>query len=85
MATKLNPGTYDCYENAKPDEPMFVLLARDPSAPALVEEWARRRGELIDRGEKPESDRPMIAEALSCATAMREWRVSSWPPPATGS
>jgi len=28
MATKKNPGEFDCYANAGPDEPMFVLLAR---------------------------------------------------------
>lgn len=29
MGTKNNPGAFDCYANAEPDEPMFVLLARD--------------------------------------------------------
>ena len=26
MGTKNNPGKFDCYANAKPDEPLFVLL-----------------------------------------------------------
>ena len=26
---KENPGRFDCYANALPDEPMFVLLARE--------------------------------------------------------
>lgn len=43
MGTKLNPGNFDCYENAKPDEPMFILLARDAGAPALVEKWAQEK------------------------------------------
>lgn len=36
MGTKNNPGTFDCYANAAPDEPMFVLLGRDKHAPLLV-------------------------------------------------
>ena len=32
MATKNNPGKFDCYTNAEPDEPMFILLGRDPVA-----------------------------------------------------
>ena len=32
MGTKNNPGKFDCYEHAKPDEPMFVLLGRDLEA-----------------------------------------------------
>lgn len=42
MGTKNNPGTFDCYANAKPDEPMFVLLARDKKAPEIVRAWADR-------------------------------------------
>lgn len=43
MGTKNNPGKFDCYANADPDEPMFVLLARDPLASDLVLLWAERR------------------------------------------
>ena len=32
MGTKRNPATYDCYDKAEPDEPLFVLLARDAAA-----------------------------------------------------
>ncbi len=39
MGTKNNPGDFDCCLNAEDDEPMFVLLARDASAPDLVREW----------------------------------------------
>ncbi|HAW11807.1 MAG TPA: aspartate decarboxylase, partial [Chloroflexi bacterium] len=31
MGTKNNPGKFDCYDDAHPDEPMFVLLGRDPA------------------------------------------------------
>ena len=44
MGTKNDPGEYDCYANAKDDEPMFVLLARDPIAPVLVHLWVMMRG-----------------------------------------
>src|SRR5689334_7475358 len=69
MGTKNNPGRYDCYANAEPDEPMFILLGRDARAPALVEEWAQL-AEL--RGDDPEK----VAEARQCARAMRDWRTA---------
>lgn len=72
MGTKNDPAKYDCYANALPDEPMFILLARDPHAPALVEQWAERR---LQRGEDP----AMVREALDCARAMREWRAAGPP------
>ena len=40
MGTKDNPGPNDCYAKAKPDEPMFTLLGRDPLAPDLIDYWA---------------------------------------------
>jgi hypothetical protein len=74
MGTKQNPGDYDCYENAAPDEPMFVLLARDPAAPAIVEKWCEYREGLIKLGAKPASDQSMIDEARNCAADMQRWR-----------
>lgn len=68
MATKNNPGKFDCYENAEPDEPMFILLARDIQAAGLVEQWASLR-EI--QGELPEK----VAEARQCAIDMRAWRI----------
>lgn len=52
MGSKLEPGEFDCYANALPDEPMFHLLARDPGAPFAVEAWADRRENLINIGPK---------------------------------
>jgi hypothetical protein len=66
MGTKNRPGAFDCYANAEPDEPMFVLLGRDVDAPALVELWAQHR-EL--RGEDPAK----VKEALDCAMNMRHF------------
>jgi hypothetical protein len=67
MGTKNNPGTFDCWANAEPDEPMFVLLGRDPDAPPLVRRWAHEREA---RGE----DAAKVTEAMACADAMETWR-----------
>jgi hypothetical protein len=87
MGTKNKPGQFDCYDAAADDEPMFVLLARDADAADTVETWARRRFERLARSlsdwhasERCEHDLRIdrglrkIAEALQCATAMREWK-----------
>lgn len=74
MGSKLTPGNFDCYGNALPDEPMFILLARDPRAPKLVEMWAHQRMTDIENGDRPESDMGMVREARDCAEAMRQWR-----------
>lgn len=68
MGTKKNPGEFDCYENAEDDEPMFVLLARDRSAPDLVEAWANYHA-----ARDTEKDRRKVKEALQCAKEMRSW------------
>ena len=74
MGTKNNPGQFDCYANAEPDEPLFTLLARDPAAPDAILEWIRTRREMIALGEKPGSDWPVIDEALVLVDEMRAWR-----------
>jgi hypothetical protein len=66
MGTKNNPGKFDCYQNAAPDEPMFILLGRDKHAPTLVWLWAVLRE--LD-GEVPE----VVDEARDCVTAMLQW------------
>jgi hypothetical protein len=67
MGTKNNPGDYDCYQHAHPDEPMFVLLGRDPLAGLLVRLWAEARAELGETSEEK------LAEAYRCADAMVGW------------
>ncbi len=74
MGTKTNPGEFDCYGNALPDEPMFILLARDPSAPSIVRTWAMERRREILAGRRPTSDERLVDEALTCADAMERWR-----------
>ncbi len=86
MGTKNNPGKYDCYANADPDEPMFILLARDASAPDLVKAWALQRKVHILKGEKPDEDMDMVNEAMQCVKEMEKWRKENRPqtPPAGG-
>lgn len=66
MASKNSPGRFDCYLHADPDEPVFVLLGRDPDAPALVDAWA-------DVRERAGEDAAKVAEARTCAASMRAW------------
>jgi len=73
MGTKNNPGEFDCYEEADPDEPMFVLLARDELAPEIVRLWAYNYSKKVGIDPKPEQNRKMN-EAYSVADAMEKWR-----------
>lgn len=75
MGTKNQPGPHDCYDSAAPDEPMFILLARDASAPEIVRCWADQRLAAIQRGEKPATDMAMVHEARECAGAMEYYRA----------
>lgn len=75
MGTKNKPGAFDCYANAEPDEPMFILLGRDPLAPETVLDWARRR-------EATRGPTSKVEEARECAKAMMAWadRKDGLPP-----
>lgn len=75
MGTKNNPGIYDCYANAEPDEPIFILLGRDSHAPAAVLKWADDREILVEAGLKPTSDRAMVIDARECAQAMIAYSI----------
>lgn len=74
MGTKDNPGDFDCYAKAAPDEPLFTLLARDPLAPAVVEAWAdARHTDALMRGNLADQK---VIEAYQCAASMRQWRIA---------
>lgn len=77
MGTKNNPGEFDCYENALPDEPMFVLLARDKGAPNLIRTWCTIRLSEMGAGLRSVEELPMIREAQACADAMEKWRAEN--------
>ena len=87
MGTKNKPGAFDCYANAEPDEPMFVLLARDESAPKIVRHWVRereiRKGRpwptIVDPSLPQFDDK--AREALACADAMEAFRERASTPP----
>ncbi len=85
MGTKTEPGAFDCYENAEPDEPLFVLLARDACAAGVVSAWAdaRERRLRAFEGEAPVSEimaeLDQIAEARKCALDMLTWRKEHRP------
>lgn len=66
MGTKNNPGEFDCYHNAGPDEPMFILLGRDRHAAVLTRVWALLRA-------RDGEDEDKVNEALECATKMDAW------------
>jgi hypothetical protein len=66
MGTKNEPGKFDCYSKAEPDEPMFVLLGRDPVASTLVNLWA-------DIAHRMGKNQEKVEEAYYCTQAMAEW------------
>ena len=72
MGTKENPGKFDCYDAAEDNEPMFVLLARDPLAPVLVRQWANNRV-ITSTGD---ADNAKACEAMECAEAMEQWKYN---------
>lgn len=76
MGTKTNPGKYDCYDKLEPDEPHFVLMARDPAAPQVIAYWTQIRAEMIQQKLKPESDYDVLDEAVKCASDMQAWRMN---------
>lgn len=89
MGTKNNPGQFDCYAKAAPDEPIFTLRGKDVSAPYLVEIWAALRQGHMARAEQllfeATIDKRITAlvgdcdkfdEAQECADAMRDWRLA---------
>lgn len=67
MSTKNNPGQFDCYGNAKPDEEIFIILERDLCAPATIRFWCQER---IRQGKNKPGDM-QITEALECARRMQ--------------
>lgn len=70
MGTKNNPGKFDCYAHAEPDEPMFVLLGRDPVASMVVGLWIMLRAHLGETS--PEK----LEEARVCGIAMVDYAIA---------
>lgn len=66
-----------CFKSASPDEPAFILLARDRSAPKLVRQWAAIRRVDIECGTRPRTDLPQVEEAERLAERMKQWRIDA--------
>ena len=85
MGTKRNPGRYDCYAEAAPDEPLFVLRSTDRSAPDTVRHWAdsyELRKQLENAagngpGQLTARQQAKVDEARECASAMERWATLS--------
>lgn len=60
-----------CLNKAEDDEPIFVLLARDETAPGTIEVWC-----TLNRGIQPPEK---IVEAFEHAETMRQWRKEHRP------
>lgn len=75
MGTKNNPGAFDCYAEAEPDEPMFILLGRDPTASYVVSFWEAMKRRMREMGFSKTSDEK-LAEARECAKSMHAWAAS---------
>lgn len=85
MSNKASPSQFDSYVYADEDEETFTLLARDPTAPYLVEIWAAlRQGDMVlateflrlafHYCERKVMPVEQIMEAHQTATKMHLWR-----------
>lgn len=78
MGTKSKPGAFDCYEKAEADEPMFILLARDPLAASIVRLWCDMY--CMSKTGRPDAEQltpeqqAKVTEAWECASEMDRWR-----------
>ena len=73
MPTKANPGPYDAYAHADPDEPLIVITARYPGAAELTAQYAAQL-------EKAKADKARVAAVKATAEAMRKWAEAHKPP-----
>lgn len=65
---ELAPGAQGCLARADDNEMVFVLLARDATAPMVIDIWCDAR---IACGKNEPTDHQII-EARKCAEVMRE-------------
>lgn len=55
-ATTAAPGPLDALDKQRPGEPRFVLLGRDPDAPAGIAGWCDARRKRLDLGQYTNKD-----------------------------
>ena len=61
-----------CFNRALMDEPIFVLLGRDPAAPVAIRAWVEERERL---GKNKPQDR-QILDALDVSSLMERQRLA---------
>jgi hypothetical protein len=66
MSSKNNPGAFDCYAAAHPNEEMFHLLGRDCMGGSLARLWASAREQTGEEAAK-------VAEARDVGARMDAW------------
>jgi hypothetical protein len=59
---------HGCLHKALVHEPMFILLGRDPAAPAAIRRWVKYRSQLEGQ------DRDQLEQAEADALLFAEWR-----------
>lgn len=65
-----------CLNKAEDNEPLFVLRANDPLAPAIVSMWARDY--IVEKGgwgNMSDNQKKKYTEAMDCAGHMRIWQM----------
>jgi hypothetical protein len=72
MGTKTNPGKFNCYAAALPDEEVFTVLGRDPALPATIRFWMGERARLGKAVEPDDVER--LGEAGIIADRAAAWR-----------
>lgn len=70
----MKPGVYDYHDKLLPDEPFFLLSARDPHFARIVEAWAKDRREDMRVGLRPTVDMAQVIEAEKIAAEGADWR-----------
>ena len=70
MSTKAQEMKDGCFAKAADDEPLFVLRAKDRTAPATVRDWAQRAKNIGAPAEK-------VSEAMECARLMEAWQQAN--------
>lgn len=68
MSTKENPGEFDAFEKALPDELIFTLLGRDPDAPPTILHWVDLRRTRAFQAHEGRPD-ALRNELLQCSEA----------------
>ncbi len=75
MSTKANPGKFNCWAAAMPDEPVFTILGRDPAFPATVAFWKMER-QRLGKNETDDDMSRLLAIPREIQSAV-DWREAN--------